>query len=637
MSDLGAALIAAGVTWPVLDADVALAGGGTGPAVVALDEWTPGLAAALSERAWRTGRLLLPVRCDGGTTLVGPLLHPRAPACLDCAEVERLATIAGRTLRAEPGLRLGGQPAPTTLPLLAELIAAALSDPAGSDGRVWAVRGADGTVSAHRVRPRRGGCARCGPLPDDDPEAARFVPAPRPLPDPYRLRGGDGPSRAALRRSLHDWRFGPVAHVSRSERLPLAIASAEVVADWVEKDGGYGRAETFAEAERVALFEAVERLAGMSPRGKHTVLRASYAELGPDRALDPAALGQYEPEHLGAPDFGLTPYTPDVPTTWVWGWSTARQRPLAVPEQVAYWGHPPQPRADGMAEFVFESSNGCGLGGSLEEAVLYGLFEVAERDAFLLAWYARTPLTRVALPDGDPMVAHLADRLDALGYELLLLDATNDMGIPAVVSVALCRDPGSPAPQAFFSAGAHLDPGQAIRSAVVEIVVNLEQSVNVARAKPWYFDRDRLRRMLADPTLVRGIDDHIGLHTLPEARSRYEFLLSGAADPRPAAELWPGLPRPVADLGALVTELSAGVVAAGMDVVVLDQSDPEVRDRLGLHAARVVVPGAVPLTFAHVYRRTRGLPRLLDVPFRLGRAPAPLRYDDLPLHPHPFP
>ncbi|MEU3406617.1 hypothetical protein ABZ766_22130 [Streptomyces sp. NPDC006670] len=43
------------------------------------------------------------------------------------------------------------------------------------------------------------------------------------------------------------------------------------------------------------------------------------------------------------------------------------------------------------------------------------------------------------------------------------------------------------------------------------------------------------------------------------------------------------------------------------------------------------------MTFGHVNRRTLGLPRLLEVPHRLGRAAAPPRHAELPLHPHPFP
>ncbi|MGW2520671.1 TOMM precursor leader peptide-binding protein [Streptomyces sp. NPDC001617] len=634
---LATAMADAGLPWPVMDLNTALAA--TGPvAVVALDDWTPDQAVALSAHAWRTGITLLPVRVDGSTALVGPLLHRGAPACLGCVEVERLATIGGRTPRNQGDLLLGGVSAPTAMPLLAALVADALADPARSSGTMWAVRTHDGTCSTHRARPRRGGCSICGPLPEDTPERARFVPAPRPLTDPYRLRQ-DNPAttQARLSAALHDWRLGPVASLSRQEKYPLALAQAAVVGDWEQRDGGYGRALTFADAERIALFEAVERMTGMVPRGKRTVLRGSFAELGPQRAIDPAQLGLHEPHLEELPEFQIARYTPDMVTTWVYGWSMGQDRALAVPEEMAYWGLP-QGRAGGDSpKFVLDSSNGCGLGNSLEEAVLYGLLEVAERDAFLMAWYARTPLARVAPPDDDPLVSHSVDRLDALGYDLLLFDSSNDFGVPAVVSLVLCRDPESAAPQAFFAAGAHPDPREAIRSAVVEVVVNLEVTAEQARMSPDKFDRDRLRRMLDEPQRVAHMEDHTGLFTLPEARSRFEFLLADKRPPRPWHQIWPGRPRPVPDLGVLLTEMAAHVVRVGMDVVVVDQTDPVVRDALGLQAAKVLVPGALPMTFGHVHRRTRGLPRLLDVPWQLGRLPARPRYEDLPFDPHPFP
>ncbi|MEY9842197.1 TOMM precursor leader peptide-binding protein [Streptacidiphilus sp. EB103A] len=634
---LASAMTDAELPWPVLDLNTALTA--TAPtAVVALDDWTPDQASALSAHTWRTGATLLPVRVDGSTALVGPLLHRDAPACLGCVETERLATIGGRTPRDQGDLLLGGVCAPTAIPLLAALAADALADPARWSGTMWAVRTNDGSCSTHWSRPRRGGCSICGPLPKDTPERARLVPASRPLADPYRLRQ-DNPatSRDGLRSALHDWRLGPVAGLSRQEEYPLALAHAAVVGDWEKRDGGYGRALTFAGAERIALFEAVERMTGMGPRGKRTVLRGSFAELGPQRALDPAQLGLYEPHLEELPEFRIARYTPETTTDWVYGWSMGRDRALAVPEQVAYWGLPQRRSGGDSPPFVLESSNGCGLGNSLEEAVLYGLLEVAERDAFLMAWYARTPLTRIAQPCEDPLVGHSADRLDALGYDLLLFDASNDFGVPAVISLVLCRDADSAAPQAFFAAGAHPDPMEAIRSAVVEVVVNLEVAAEQARTSPHTFDRDRLRRMLDEPQRVVALDDHTGLYALPEARSRFDFLLADSGPPRPWQEIWPGRPQPVPDLGVLLTEMAAHVVRAGMDVVVVDQTDPQVRDTLGLHAAKVVVPGALPMTFGHVYRRTRGLPRLLDVPWQMGRLPVRPRYEHLPLDPHPFP
>ncbi|MEE4545896.1 TOMM precursor leader peptide-binding protein [Streptomyces sp. V4-01] len=651
---LAAALAEAGLPWPVLTLEAALdtpaepappsaataevtaeaTAGAT--AIVALDRWTPDQAAALSARAWRSGGTLLPVRVDGSTALVGPLLHRGAPACLGCVEAGRLAAAGGRTPRDQGALLLGGVAAPTAVPLLAALAASALADPARRPGTMWAVRTDDGTCSAHRARPRPGGCPLCGPLPEDSPELAAFVPAVRPPAGPRRLRQ-DNPAttRAGLRAALYDWRLGPVVALARQESYPLAFVGAAIAGERVEPDAGYGRAPAFADAERVALFEAVERMTGTAPRGKRTVLRGSYAALGPARAVDPERFGRYEPHVADLPGSRIARYTPDTVTDWVHGWSMGGDRAVAVPEQLAYWGLPRR-RTGGAPPFVLESSSGCGLGNSLEEAVLHGLFEVAERDAFLMAWYARTPLARVAPPDDDPLVGHAADLLDALGYDLLLFDATNDFGVPAVASLALCRDAGSAAPQAFFAAGAHHDPLEAIRSAVVEAVVSVGAVARLARTSPATLDRERLRPMLDDPGLVAVMDDHTALFTLPEARARFAFLLEGAA-PRPWHQVWPGSPRPVPDLGALLAGTAARVAGAGMDVVVVDQTDPVVRDDLGLYAAKVLVPGALPMTFGHRYRRTRGLPRLLEVPWRLGRLPDRPRYEDLPLDPHPFP
>jgi ribosomal protein S12 methylthiotransferase accessory factor len=42
------------------------------------------------------------------------------------------------------------------------------------------------------------------------------------------------------------------------------------------------------------------------------------------------------------------------------------------------------------------------------------------------------------------------------------------------------------------------------------------------------------------------------------------------------------------------------------------------------------------MAFGFVHQRTVGLPRLLRVPFDLGRAPWVREHDELTLYPHPF-
>ncbi|HLU73576.1 MAG TPA: TOMM precursor leader peptide-binding protein [Nonomuraea sp.] len=615
------ALTAAALT--VHDGD-ALPAGET--AVVLLDSWTLASVTELAARARAAGSTLLPVRCDGALVLVGPLAGPDSAGCLACAERTRLDSLPGPVPAGAPQTMGGAVP-----PQAAGLVAALASDAvaAGTTGVLWALRGEDLEVSAHRVLPF-GGCEVCAPLPQDAP---RPVVAGRHPVTGSALRE-DNPrteTAAQLREVLVDWRLGPVQRLYRWEDRTLPLASARLTGSAGLIGTGYGRSEDFAEAERVALFEALERLTGMRPRGIVPEVYATHGGLDPGVAVDPAVLGLHEPDLERHPEFVLEPYAPEKPMHWVYGWSMTHHRPRLIPEQFVYWDS--RLWFDGRKERMFyDSSNGCGLGSSQAEAVLHGLFEVAERDAFLMAWYARTPLRRIAPPADDPQLGRLVDRLGSLGHDLLLFDATNDFGVPVVLSMTRRRVPDPRLPNTLFAAGASRHPLQAMRTAAAEVYINVR---NKADKRIAAFERERLLAMVDDPFLVRTLDDHVFVNALDEAGEWHEFLLGGGSA-APWRELWPE-PPPCRDLGGYLEEWVDRLASAGLEVIAADQSEPVTRDRLGLHAAKVVVPGSLPMTFGYVYRRTRNLPRLLEVPARLGRLPGPARYEDLPFHPHPFP
>ncbi|MYT23977.1 hypothetical protein GTW69_27460, partial [Streptomyces sp. SID7760] len=73
------------------------------------------------------------------------------------------------------------------------------------------------------------------------------------------------------------------------------------------------------------------------------------------------------------------------------------------------------------------------------------------------------------------------------------------------------------APRAFLAAGAHHDPRAAIRAAVAEVVTNVQDAVHRPAGPGGARDPERLRPMLLRPELVVGLDDHVGVNTLPQA------------------------------------------------------------------------------------------------------------------------
>lgn len=95
-----------------------------------------------------------------------------------------------------------------------------------------------------------------------------------------------------------------------------------------------------------------------------------------DYALNPLTLGVHTNEHYNRDGFPFKPFDPDYEQNWVWGYSLSQNRTILVPESIAYYslGH--------RDAYVYETSNGCAIGGSLEEAIFHGILEVVERDAF---------------------------------------------------------------------------------------------------------------------------------------------------------------------------------------------------------------------------------------------------------------
>ncbi len=150
-------------------------------------------------------------------------------------------------------------------------------------------------------------------------------------------------------------------------------------------EGCAGRTHSYADSEMTAILEGLERYCGMSPRGKRTAVHDSYLNLK-ELALDPVLVGVHGKEQYERPGFPFRPFDPSRQIDWVWGYSFLQERPILVPELLAYY-------SSGCGHgFVYETSNGCALGGSLEEAIFYGILEVVERDSFLMTWYAELPL-----------------------------------------------------------------------------------------------------------------------------------------------------------------------------------------------------------------------------------------------------
>ncbi len=618
--------------------DTPVAADGCAALVVASDADDTRSYPALQRYAAQRGMPWLPVRVEAGWVLIGPAVLSPDPGCPTCVARRRHGNRPDREareiLRRRYRADIADTPNVLMTPLVANTVTALLTDElerlrkdrasARTRGALLCVSLRSAAFARHPVLPDPL-CPRCAALPQDSPAAARLRPRRLPKRDPSLLRLGElGSRQAELERLYVDAETGVIASLGSSSERGSPVAVARLVPALTTHDShhGYGRAGDFRSAELTAVTEALERLAGTHPRGRRTAVRAAYADVA-EHALDPRALGLYPDSWYDQPEFRFTRFQPDRETWWVWAYSFARAEPVLVPQAYAYYG----PGRKDDPGFVYECSNGCALGGCLEEAILYGLLELAERDAFLMTWYARLPVPRVDLHSARdrriPLTAELIRQRH--GYEVMAFSTTLEQRVPAFWTMALDRVGGPGRPQLMCGAGAHPDAERALRGALHE----LGPAVTGLRTR---YDPDTAAGLLAESDLVREMDDHAMLYGHPDASERLRFL--PADEPaRPLADFaerwaWPHY----GDLSDDLAELVGRYLATGLDVIAVDTTSPEHRVG-GFACAKVIVPGTLPMTFGHRYRRTHGLPRLSTVPALLG-----LRItEDLNPFPHPFP
>ncbi|MFB7742122.1 TOMM precursor leader peptide-binding protein [Streptomyces sp. NPDC056132] len=624
-STLCAAVSAAGLR-------TAAAGEPADLALVLCHDYLDPRLSALDAEHRAAGRSWLPVRASGTHLWIGPFFSPGDGPCWRCvADRLRLrrrgeAYVQHRLGHSGPAAhRPSYLPAGRAAALQLALLEAGkwLAGHRDADqGSLWRLDTRTLESSRHPVR-RRPQCPRCGdPLLVRDRVSAPVVLSPRPVRD---TGGGGqrtvGPDRVLARYGhLVDPVTGLVGEIRRDPRGPefLNCFHAGAQPPWDPslpppplhtplRSPGSGKGVTELHARVSALAEALERYSGYF-QGDEPRRRGSYRELAP-LAVHPDTVQLFDRRQFEDRDawnrthgpFHQVPeiFDEDVPLDWTPVWSLTEQRQRLVPTSLLYYNAP-----DAGTRYCRATSNGAAAGTSLEDAVVHGCLELVERDAVALWWYNRTRQPGVVLDPRDPWLARTRAGLKGMGRSVWALDLTSDLGIPVVAAVSARI--GKPAEDIVLGFGAHFDARVALRRALTELHQMLpplaREPVDGGSAYTGT-DREALRWFRHATTANQP-------YLLPAARR----------SSRPPAAL-----RPPADAAAQAGALVALLRRHGLDVLVLDQTRPDVE----MPVAKVLVPGLRP-----IWARF-GPGRLFEVPVALGRLPRPTDPADLnplPLH-----
>lgn len=380
-------------------------------------------------------------------------------------------------------------------------------------------------------------------------------------------------------------------------------------------DANGGAGLTHEAARWAALGEAVERYSA-SVFFRDELTLGSHAEISATRrAVAPGELALFHERQRDEIRYAW--FDEDTPICWIDTRSLHTGEDVLVPATSVFVPYYPFLADEGELTVGPGISTGLACGRSLPAALLSGLLEVVERDAFMITWLGRLAVPRID-PGSGPRLRAVAERLSRPHLRYVLSWMATDVQLPAVLCTVV--DDSYDPPLIACGGAAHLDPETAAIKALVEAAQTREWArVMGHEPEPRFIE--------ADFSNIVDFEDHVFLYGHGDMGSCVSFLLD-----EPAQVSLADLPRASGahDLQAALDR----VQAAGWEVLGANLTTVDV-EQCGHHVVKVLAPCAQQLEGDHNHRLLGGR-RLYEVPRKLGYD-VDLSYDTLNPDPHPYP
>lgn len=377
-----------------------------------------------------------------------------------------------------------------------------------------------------------------------------------------------------------------------------------------------GKGMTEFEALRSAIGEAVEHYCAAHYDSRKSFI-APWASVEAS-GVSPDECVLYSPEQYERPGFRYRRWNPSDAVTWTPMRELPEGRDVWAPATLVYLV-PPGQRAEDF--FCFSTSNGLAAGPTPEFATLNGLYELIERDGFLITWMNRLPAPEVDFSAADGPARRIREHYARFGSEIRVFNMSTDLPVYSMMAVAL--DQTGAGPGVVVGLGCHLDPSVAVLKSLFEIC---QTHFGETRR----FQQHPPGQRFKSYEDVHTLEDHSAFLSDPARLHEFDFMLKNGR--RQRVEELPNRSR--GDVEADLETVVADLRAAGCRVLTTELTTPDVLP-YGFRVVRTIATGLQPMHFGYGEERLGGR-RLFETPHRMGHAPAPRTAADLNPCPHPL-
>lgn len=273
------------------------------------------------------------------------------------------------------------------------------------------------------------------------------------------------------------------------------------------------------------------------------------------------------------------------------------------------WQEDPQPIFYGV-------STGLAAHTNYIQSVLTSLYEVIERDAFVLTWFQKIIPPKIYISDD---IRKYINKLFPVEYKWHLFDITYDLSVPTIFGICIgTTDFGN---FIAVATATRSTKGEALKKVIQEIA----QTIPYFR---YILMKDRTQTS-GDFNELKDFEQHSVFYLKhPEYKTVF--------DPWIAAQ--PSINININEISSLnnqdkVLEIVRRLKELNYHVLLKDLTTPDAFE-CGMYCTRIIVPQLLQMTGAYLFYPLGG-DRLYEVPRKLGYKTH--NYENLNKYPHPFP
>lgn len=180
--------------------------------------------------------------------------------------------------------------------------------------------------------------------------------------------------------------------------------------------------------------------------------------------LDPYSICAFSKKQLAESNFKKFRIHNKSLFRWTKGFSLKRKKNLLVPAQLVSFNYAPMKNEPTILPPI---STGTATGLSLDDAMYRGICEVVERDSFMISYLNKLPSPQINLNSiKDMKIQGILNKLRRYKLEVIVLDITTDLKIPAFAALTLDKTRQGPSVTIGLKAG--FDIKESIMGAIEE-------------------------------------------------------------------------------------------------------------------------------------------------------------------------